>query len=380
MRTPFVVIALLLAVLVPLAFVTEDDGEGDAAKTEPTAPIATIAERVETLRGLRFDTVPKPERVDAEQARREGLADLDSSYPPADRRADEDLYEMLGLFPEGTDLREVSAQLYGEGAVAGYYDPRSKQLRIINGAADANRVVDEMVIAHELDHALEDQVIGFDEEVLADGDDRAYAYKALVEGTATAVMYDYVGRYFDPGLALGGLLGSAFLPTGTEDLPPFVVEGLTFPYVSGQQFVAALHQRAGGRWTLVDLAQRTRPPTTTEQVLHPKKYLAGEPTLPVAGAPAPSGGGWKRLRQGTFGEWQTGQLVRDDEAAAGWGGDRYVLYGRGPEERRLRMRWRFDTGKDLREFASELRDAAADLPGARVTASAGRVQLDVSRA
>lgn len=342
---------------------------------EETTPVATIAKRVETLRGLRFDRLPKPERVDAKQARTDGLADLDTGYPAAQRHADETLYALLGLLPEGTDLREVNGSLFGQG-VAGYYDPRSRRLKIVAGAGASNRVLDEMVVAHELDHALEDQAIGLDLNATLRSDDRGYAYKALVEGTATAIMIAYVGRYFDPELALGGLLGGSFAGTGTEGLPDFVVAGLTFPYLGGQRFVDTLRQRGG--WALVDAAERLRPPTTTEEILHPEKWIAAEATVPVR-TPAAPGPGWRRLTAGTFGEWQTGRLVRSAIAADGWGGDRYALYARGTA-RWLAMRWRMDTATDADELAAALRDHVAELPGARVTRAGGEIRLAVSRA
>ena len=51
-----------------------------------TAPVPVIAQRVEALRGLAFDRVPEPVSVTPEQAQREGLEDLDRSYPEARRR------------------------------------------------------------------------------------------------------------------------------------------------------------------------------------------------------------------------------------------------------------------------------------------------------
>jgi hypothetical protein len=365
-RTPFAVIAFLLAVLVPLGFAGPDDGE----RTAKATPVATISKRVESLRALRFDRLPQPENVTPGEALKDGISDLDEQYPPAARHADERLYIRLGLLPAGTDLREVSASIFGEG-VAGYYDTRSKRLKIVTGTATANRVLSEIVIAHELDHALEDQAIGLDQAAAAASDDRGYAYKALVEGSATQVMYEYLSRFFRSDVALGGLLGGSFAGTGTEGLPDFVTAGLVFPYTAGQRFVADLLRRAGGRWTLVDLAERTRPPATTEQILHPQKWIDAEGALPVE-LPSP-GTGWQRLTAGTFGEWQTGRLLAQPAAAEGWGGDRYALYRRGGKELLL-MRWRFDTPEALRTFTAALREA--DLPGPRaISARGGQVTL-----
>ena len=372
------IIGVLLAVLVPLGFAT-DDGPQDAPAT---TPVATIARRVQALRGLRFDRLPEPVRVSADQAQREGLADLDRGYPVGRRRADEALYTLLGLLPPGADLKRISASVFGD-QVAGYYDPVSKDLRIVKGAGTANRVLDEMVIAHELTHALDDQAIGIDVEATDGSDDGPAAYQALVEGVATEVMYDYLDRHFARDVAFGGLLGGAFAGTGTGELPPFVVAGLTFPYVTGQAFVADLMRRAGGRWTLVDLAERDRPPVSTEQVMHPEKWIRVEvPDDPALGdLGARLGPGYRRLTAGTFGEWQTAQwlgLAGGDRgpAAAGWGGDRYELWRRGagtpcdtPCTARdvLVMRWRWDTRRDQAEFARAVEDALRDGLGARRT-------------
>lgn len=354
MRLPLAVIALMLAVLIPIGFASESgSGAGSAAAPVELAPVAVIAERVERLRGLEFETEPQPVTVTEEQAVREGLADLDRAYPAEARRADESLYIRLGLLPKGTDLRETSASIFGD-QVAGYYDPRTKDLRLVEGAA-RTRVTGEMIIAHELVHALEDQVVGLDLDEVERSDDPAYAYKALVEGTATNVMYAYVDTQFDAQTGLASLLADGLNAPSTLGLPPFVVEQLVFPYSQGELFVEQLYRTAGS-WQLVDLALRERPPSSTEQVLHPQKWLRGEEPVAVR-APAP-GPGWERLTSGVFGEFQTRQLLAlggevQLEAAAGWGGDRYALYERGGEQA-LVMRWVHDSARDGEEFAQAL--------------------------
>ena len=359
MSSPLGIVASLLVVLTIVGFATHD---------EPAAParslsLELIARRVEALRGVRFRSIPDPVTVTPAQARQEGLDDLDRGYPAARWRADEALYVTLGLLPEGTDLREISASMFGE-QVAGYYDPRNGRLRIVEGAAGTgNRVVDEMVLAHELTHALEDQAFGFELPALEASDDAGYARRALVEGTATALMYDYVEEFFGSEEALGGLLSSAFGISSTAAMPRFVLEGATFPYVQGNLFVQSLHERAGGTWRLVDVALKARPPLSTEQVLHPEKWLRVElpERLAVPGVGEALGAGWERTAAGVFGEWQTGQLIaeggpRVPEASAGWGGDRYELWQRGAESM-VAMRWAWDTLRDAKEFEPAARMA-----------------------
>ncbi|MEJ7892152.1 MAG: hypothetical protein WKF94_05890 [Solirubrobacteraceae bacterium] len=372
MRLPFVVIAVMLAVLIPVGFAS-DSGSGEpSVPAVQLAPVAVIAERVEKLRGLNFDTAPEPVTVSKEQAIREGLADLDRAYPPEARRADEALYIRLGLLPPGTDLREVSASIFGD-QVAGYYDPRTKDLRLVEGAA-GTRVTNEMIISHELVHALEDQAVGLDLAEIERSDDPAYAYKALVEGTATNVMYEYVDTQFDAQTGLAGILSDGLNAPSTLSLPPFLVEQLTFPYVAGEQFVEKLYG-TGGSWQLVDVALRDRPPSSTEQILHPDKWLQAEEPVEVD-APSP-GPGWKTLTSGVFGEWQTRQLLAlggrvQFAAAAGWGGDRYALYERGSDQA-LAMRWIQDTAKDSREFVDALTTYVEDGIGAQRAGDAYRL-------
>ena len=143
--------------------------------------MATIARRVEGLRDLRYRRIPVPQRVTAAQARRDGLKDYDASEPPRVRAAEEEVLELLGLHPARTSLRGVAASLYGQG-VAGYYDPRTKRLKVVSGAATSTRALTETVIAHELTHALEDQHYGLDDNGPSEGDDRALARLALDRG------------------------------------------------------------------------------------------------------------------------------------------------------------------------------------------------------
>ena len=226
--------AVLGVALFGLWLVTEDGGNEPAPAA---AAIPVIAERVEALRDLRFEQIPRPVTVTPEQARREGLADLDRNYPPERLRADEEILKLLGLIDEDADLRDLVGSLFGEG-VAGYYDPRDGRLRVVEGAGTANRVLEEMVLAHELTHALEDQRFGLPQSQATD--DRSLARAALHEGTATALMTAYIQEHFSAEEALGGLLGSAFEDTG--DLPPFLEAQVLFPYVGGEQFVSHLLQ------------------------------------------------------------------------------------------------------------------------------------------
>jgi hypothetical protein len=364
------VILLLVVAVVAGALLLGSHGSRKDSKPSLAREVPKVARRVEVLRNLRFKHIPKPRTVSAKQAEAEGLGEIDRSYPPTRRRADEEVLKLLGLIPPKADLRKISGAIYGE-QVAGYYDPRHKRLSVVRGASGLSG---EIVLAHELTHALEDQRFDIPEPS-AGTDDGSTASQAIAEGTATALMLDYGRRYIGSGDALAqalGGLGDASKKPETK-LPRYVQNSLEFPYFGGLSFVEALRQRAGGGWRLVNQALAKRPPASTEQVLHPEKWVARERPLPVslraaAGALPP---GFKRIDRGELGEYDTREILSEaldaaaaGRAAAGWGGGRYALWqGAAPHtgcaapcRRRdaFVISWRWDTARDAREFSRAL--------------------------
>ena len=291
----------------------------------PAADVATIAARVEALRGLRFRSRPVPQRVTPAQARREGLEDLDRSYPAARRRADEEVLKLLGLIEPDVDLRSISASVFGEG-VAGYYDPRSKRLRIVDGATPGRARRDRARARADARAGGPALRAGGAE---GESDDAALARLALVEGTATLVMQDYLLRHVGAEQALSGLLGSA-LQTG-PDLPPFLQAQLIFPYIGGMQFAQALR---AARRRLVEAGRPRRPasacPTAPSRSCIRRSGWRSRRRCACALQVA-LGAGWRRVDARDLGRVADARSCSagDDAAAAGWGGDRYELWQRG---------------------------------------------------
>src|SRR5439155_9671268 len=109
--------------------------------------------------------------------------------------------------------------------------------------------------------------------------------------------------------------------------PRFLRESLTFPYFAGLRFVSVLKQKG---WAAVDAAFRN-PPESSEQVLHPEKFLARERPVAIAAAPVSALAPAKEVRRDVFGEFEWRLLLASrvsdaeaERAAAGWGGDRMV--------------------------------------------------------
>src|SRR6185295_17861661 len=76
-------------------------------------------------------------------------------------------------------------------------------------------------------------------------------------------------------------------------------EAMIFPYRAGFTFVAALRRRQP--WSAVDAAF-ARPPRSTEQVLHPERYLADDPPIALAIDAPPVLRGYTRAHDTVWGE------------------------------------------------------------------------------
>jgi hypothetical protein len=318
-----------------------------------------VARRVAKLRELSFDSLPKPEVVSAAYLNRLGLREARRDGGLKGTGADEAVGRITGLLAPDEQL-EAAFRSTGDLAAAAY-DPETKRLYVVRDAsAGGNRALVEFLLSHELDHALEDQQFGIGGGKHLD-DDEALARQALIEGLATAVMEDYATQYLNP---FDLLAGSAGIDTGTGDVPKFLVDELTWTYIGGMDYITALRELAGG-WKLVDYALQSRPPASTEQVLHPEKYVKDE--LPAKVTIDSSGlraDGYKPVDRGNLGELGTSFLLigkEGSDAAAGWNGDRYELWREPGTQVRgcadpcrdgnvLVMSWSWDTETDAEEF------------------------------
>jgi len=345
------------------------------------AHIRLVERRVEELRGLHFKHPVPVAIVSPAQARREGAEETQHSQPPPQQRANEELLKLLALLPPDADLGSIEGDIYGE-QVAGYYDPRRDRLALVRGAG-----VDDVTLAHELTHALEDQYADLEPPSgtrhAHAGDDASTAQQALVEGSATLVMERYAERW-PSEQPLGDALSGLTQVTGARPLPQYVARTLVFPYFQGEAFVQALLDAGGDRWTLVNVAERARPPVTTAEILQPLRWLRAEQPLPVS-LSAP-GDGWQRVAGSTLGSEDLAALLSPSmgpvaarELTAGWHGGRYALWRRGalaargcPAPCRARdaavLGLRMRGAGEARALGAALRTWAARLPAGSATA------------
>jgi hypothetical protein len=332
---------------------------GAATKTSAvqaaTAEVLRETSEVRQLRVLRRVRSGAQSRDEIEQML---VRNLDRDSTPEKTRASELTLKKLGLLPADFQLRPFIVKLLSE-QVAGYYDPRTRHFYLADWIdLDAQKPV----IAHELTHALQDQHFDlrrFERWPKHDGDAELAAH-ALIEGDATLTMMQYVSRDLRRQLAmLRSLVGGGAGSTEVYDSAPRVLrESLIFPYTQGAAWVGAVHRRGG--WEMVSAAYR-RLPASTEQILHPEKYFAGEAPrrVQLRDLSTALGRGWRMADNDVNGEWGC-YLLLDEmlkaadvsrRAAEGWGGDRYALYrGPGAGDTLVAQKTVWDTEQDAAEF------------------------------
>jgi hypothetical protein len=296
---------------------------------------------VEALRGLRFRRIPQvailqPDELGAlgETLRRDAIERLGRARLERFRRltsAQDDFQALAGLLPAAA-ATDVSASSASE-QIGGAYDYRQNRIVLVDRVVQTRREL-QLVLAHELTHALEDQHFALHIATSRGAAQGAQARRALFEGTATFLASLYDGRYLHNVLPVGLRIAgqrSVFTAGGST---PFAIKADTiFDYVDGPLFVQSLRRQASGSWRLVNRALRA-PPGRTEQILHPATWPPARGTVNLKLGLGellrpdlePAGGGVAGEEDALAVFTSGGPEQVAAAAAAGWRGGRFELW------------------------------------------------------
>ena len=303
--------------------------------------------------------------ITQDEARQLYLEDLEEESEQI--AIDERLYTRLGIIESGVDLKELQASVIAD-IVLGMYDSEENLIYVVSDEEDFG-LTDELTAAHEYVHALQQlhfdyRSIREDIESMGGNSDKMAALRGLIEGDATLSDFIYEWRVFDDDHkeAL-----EAEREADTSDMsaywnaPAFIRQNIVYPYVDGPQFAYSLYIQTQD-FTAVNAAFE-RLPESTEQIIHPEKYAASEPPLPIhmpdlAGA---LGSGWTEVERDVMGELFIRSLLSDrleqetyTAAAAGWGGDSFLLLeAPNGSDVFVSVVW-WDTENDAAEFAEAM--------------------------
>ena len=232
-------------------------------------------------------------------------------------------------------------------------------------------IADELVVSlvMNLFHALQDRHFNLTPYTLKveGNDDASMARLALVLGDALAVLVDYSvssqllspAQVSDVDLSFRQEIESQL----GEDVPEALRELKVFPTVAGFKFM-----RSFRKWNSLEDVSRlySDPPRSTEQFMHPEKYLAerDDPTIvewqvPPLVLSVP----WKRTYIKVLGELSLYLVLNRFlerhtavRASQGWDGDRFELFEHPNGNSAFVLRSVWDTEKDASEFAAAYSD------------------------
>ncbi|MEA1958815.1 MAG: hypothetical protein U9N44_03970, partial [Chloroflexota bacterium] len=141
-----------------------------------------------------------------------------------------------------------------------------------------------------------------------------------------------------------------------DNAPAIISENLMFPYEAGLDFIMEFED-----WDAINEAF-SDPPQSTEQIIHPEKYLSvtyfDKPqTIAMPDIDSALGGTWEMKYSDVLGEFNTRIYLEAfltntsaGDAAAGWDGDKLEYWKNNAGEQLLVMYWIWDTRNDAEEF------------------------------
>ncbi len=360
--------------------------------------ILQLADQIEIQVG-RFRGLPVGQPIVKTFAKREAIEKrllelADALNPPSQVEVDKKALVKLGLIPRSFALAEFLRRTALLSTVS-LYDPRTKTLYIADSLAgiEGDEVEDEIVVSlvMNLVHALQDRHFNLTPySVRVEGnDDASMARLALVLGDALAVLVDYSvssqllspAQVSDVDLSFRQEIESQL----GEDVPEALREINVFPAVAGFKFM-----RSFRKWNSLEDATRLYSdfPRSTEQFMHPEKYLAqrDDPTI-VEWQPPPMdlSAPWKRIDTNVLGELSLYLVLnrfierhKAVRASQGWDGDLLELFEHPNGNLAFILRSLWDTEEDAREFAAAYSDVVQKkYPGAQLVNAGGIRRTEV---
>lgn len=295
---------------------------------------------LEPLKRVQYDTITRAGVKSFLEER------IKEEIRPEDIRIEEIALKRFGFVPKDFDLRRATVDLITEQAAA-FYDYRKKKLFLLEGDVqlpvdnkEMAREAQRSIVVHELAHALADQHFDLGKFIKRGrSDDASTARMAVLEGQATWLMMEVMARRFDQSIRempqMMDIMGAGVTQSMTAQYPVlasaplYIRASLIFPYNQGLKFQHALVGKLGN-------AAFTRvfkdPPVSTQQVLHPEKYLAKVGPVRVRLPELARGKEWRTLTEGTLGEFDFAVLIEQylskkdaEELAPQWRGGGFGL-------------------------------------------------------
>jgi len=168
-------------------------GSGCARDRDPDKVFSITAE----LRRLSPKSEMECQFITPQELRDRFVAIFEEDYPQEEVAIDQEVYVLLDLMGEDQDLYAILLDVYSE-QVIGFYDDELKELYVVSKKGELGPL-EEIVLAHEYTHALQDQYFDLSSLPLEEesNSDLSIAVLSLVEGDASLVQGIYMWTILD---------------------------------------------------------------------------------------------------------------------------------------------------------------------------------------
>lgn len=311
-----------------------------------------VYSNVQELRQLTFNSEVPMVPMDQSQANLVLEREVMGHRDEADLQRSAGVGVLTGLYAPGINLEAQTMRMLSTQAV-GFYDPQDREMILVKKPSPGlwsqmagffsynDSTTSEILVAHELTHALQDQHFGVHAAMtgITNNDDRRLALKTVAEGDAMLVGYGYASGRVDAETIATQLANLRGMPklfdVQSPDTPAALRDAFIFEYTDGTRFVGAAYQHGG--WNAVNALYRD-PPLSTRQILDPALYFEHRsPPLKISvGGWAPALPGWHEVTENTYGELLLRVILTRGPGgqaqaalARGWRGDRMAVLEKG---------------------------------------------------
>jgi hypothetical protein len=382
----------LTLLIAAVAFQEASHAQDSTNKVLSKEDFGLVRNEIETLRGKKFrHNVPVYKVSDAELRSISDRA-LEKQYPGEKLHSYEELLAWMDVVPPGTDLKAAYAKFL-VNQVAGLYDDETGEMCIPTFAGGITNVskkaaekkipeltpaLDEIVLAHEYTHALEDQYWPLNDPKDNDtsiSTDRGVAHGFLAEGSATRQMIEALPSQFaddtpEAYFLLWNLLHAGFsewlldYALGTlwkssdatvPGVPEVIARSEAMPYSFGYSFCTKIMRD----WGLDGLDYiYEHPPASSEQVMHAAKCWEWRDFPVQINMPESLPGGWDQTSIDCVGEAGMAvlfgslfeNLSHGLTIGEGWDGDHTALYTNADGKRLLIWASSWDSARAAARF------------------------------
>lgn len=267
------------------------------------------------------------------------------------------LYRALGILSENDDLYQIRLSLLTYNP-SSFYDPDNDTL-YLNNENSVSTPSQIRTYVHEFVRGLQYQHFDIKSitERLTGTIDAKIASHALVKGDSTISELVFINQDMsEEERAESVIPPDNELLSALRQAPRVIQREFIFPLEEGAHFTRHIYETGG--FETINKAY-LNPPQSTEQILHPEKYEAGDIPLkvPVTDPSSALGDEWTVDLEDTLGEFLLQAYLEATTgpelaltATEGWGGDTVLLLDGPDDKSALILRAVWDTVSDAEEF------------------------------